>query len=53
LLCDPQTSGGLLIAISESSAAALVSALEAAGENPTVVGEVREAKPKHPRIVFG
>ena len=52
LLCDPQTSGGLLIAISESSCGALMSALEGAGDRPTVVGEVREAKPKHPRIVF-
>ncbi len=52
LLCDPQTSGGLLIAISESSCSALLAALEAAGEKPAMVGEVREAKPSHSRLVF-
>ncbi len=52
LLCDPQTSGGLLIAINESSCGALLAALQSGGDQATVIGELREAKGKHPRIVL-
>ncbi len=53
LLCDPQTSGGLLIAVNESSCGALLAALQDAGDQAAVIGAVREAKSKHPRIVLG
>ncbi|MDO5732423.1 MAG: selenide, water dikinase SelD [Eubacteriales bacterium] len=48
-LCfDPQTSGGLLIALEAESAEALVADLEAAGEYAAIIGEVvaREADQK-------
>ncbi len=41
-LYDPQTSGGLLIAVAESRASALVGALEKRGVTGAVVGEVVE-----------
>ena len=40
-LCDPQTSGGLLISTSENKTERLIQELKSAGvQNPTVVGEV-------------
>jgi selenide,water dikinase len=42
LLLDPQTSGGLLIALDASRAAALVETLRGDGLPAAVVGEVRE-----------
>jgi selenide,water dikinase len=41
LLFDPQTSGGLLLGIAPERCGALVRALQAAGEGPAVIGEVR------------
>jgi len=41
-LYDPQTSGGLLIAVAPERLAALVSELEARGEGAAVVGEVSD-----------
>ena len=44
LLCDAQTSGGLLISVAEAKTDALLRELEAEGvEGSVVVGEVREA----------
>ena len=44
LLCDAQTSGGLLISVAEVKTDALLRELEAQGvEGSVVVGEVREA----------
>jgi len=42
LVLDPQTSGGLLIALDASRAGALVAALQGDGLAAAVVGEVRE-----------
>ena len=42
LLFDPQTSGGLLIAIGADAADALLAALQAAGDTAFIVGQVRE-----------
>ncbi len=42
LLLDPQTSGGLLIAVDPSKAEALVTALQGDGMPAAIVGEVRE-----------
>jgi selenide,water dikinase len=44
LLFDPQTSGGLLIAVAEDRAAELVEELNAAGVNATEIGEVHPGK---------
>lgn len=41
LLFDPQTSGGLLIAVAADEADALCKAIVAAGDNAVVIGEVR------------
>jgi selenide,water dikinase len=41
-LYDPQTSGGLLVAVPEEQASALVSSLEERGVSGVVVGEVVE-----------
>jgi len=43
LLADPQTSGGLLIALAAEKVAALLSKLQAAGEQGWVIGEVAAA----------
>jgi selenide,water dikinase len=43
-LYDPQTSGGLLLAVPEERASALVRALEGRGTLAAVVGEVVEAQ---------
>ncbi len=40
VVCDPQTSGGLLCAIPRAQVAAFCAALAAAGETATVIGEV-------------
>jgi selenide,water dikinase len=41
LLCDPQTSGGLLIALAPGAAEDLVEALRARGHTAAAIGEVR------------
>lgn len=41
LLCDPQTSGGLLISVSKSRAGSLVRALKTKGVSVSIIGEVR------------
>lgn len=47
LLCDPQTSGGLLIAVAPDSAEALVAQAGAAGFGATrIVGRLREGAPR-------
>lgn len=43
LLADPQTSGGLLIALAEEKVAALLAGLRAGGEQGWVIGEVMAA----------
>jgi selenide, water dikinase len=43
LLYDPQTSGGLLIAVDDASAASLVRALSTAGAGGVIVGHARPA----------
>jgi selenide,water dikinase len=45
LLYDPQTSGGLLIAVNPDSAAVAAAALQAAGVRPARIGHVRRAQP--------
>jgi selenide,water dikinase len=46
LLCDPQTSGGLLVAVAPEGAAKVLELLRAAGfERAAVIGELREAPP--------
>ena len=45
VLCDPQTSGGLLMAVPAAKADTLVAALRERGEDGVVVGEVVEGKP--------
>jgi selenide, water dikinase len=44
LLLDPQTSGGLLIALDASNAATLVEALQRDGQPAAIVGQVREGE---------
>lgn len=45
LLCDPQTAGGLLAAVPQSLAAALLSDLGAAGHDPAIIGTVSAGAP--------
>jgi selenide,water dikinase len=46
LLCDPQTSGGLLVAVAPEGVAQVMQALRAAGfAHAAVVGEMREGTP--------
>ena len=46
LLCDPQTSGGLLISVAASAVAEVLQQLRAAGfERAAVIGELREGSP--------
>jgi selenide, water dikinase len=45
LMFDPQTSGGLLISVSESSAAGLLAAMRSAGVPAAQIGRVIEGKP--------
>jgi len=42
LLYDPQTSGGLLMAISEKNAQHLLSALQSEGDNVAIIGQVAD-----------
>jgi selenide,water dikinase len=44
LLFDPQTSGGLLIAVAQARAAEVMQELKAAGVNASEIGEVRSEK---------
>lgn len=51
LLCDPQTSGGLLLGVSAARSAALVAALREAGDAAAVeIGEVLPHESAQPRI---
>lgn len=45
VLADPQTSGGLLMALEADKAEALLAALEARGESGVVVGRIVDGKP--------
>jgi selenide, water dikinase len=45
LMFDPQTSGGLLISVSDSSAAGLLAAMRSAGVPAAQIGRVIEGKP--------
>lgn len=45
LLCDPQTSGGLLAAVAGTDVATLVAACEAAGVSASVIGRAVEGEP--------
>lgn len=45
LLSDPQTAGGLLAAVSSSQAADLLTALQAAGHEAAIIGQVTEGAP--------
>jgi len=47
VLCDPQTSGGLLMSVAADRADALLAALEARGEDAHVVGGVVEGQAGH------
>jgi len=44
-LCDPQTSGGLLMAVDPARAGDLLAALAARGESASVVGEMEHGEP--------
>ncbi|ROP61632.1 selenophosphate synthase [Enterobacter sp. BIGb0383] len=50
LLCDPQTSGGLLLAVSPESEDAVMAAAEGAGVTLTAIGELVEARAGRPMI---
>ena len=46
LLCDPQTSGGLLVAVAPDGAAKVLEMLRAAGfDRAAVIGEMRDGSP--------
>jgi selenide,water dikinase len=47
LLCDAQTSGGLLIALPSERAAALVSELARRSTRAAIVGRLAEGRPGH------
>jgi selenide,water dikinase len=48
ILCDPQTSGGLLVAVAPDKAALFVEKFEAlAGRRPTQIGKVNHGEPGH------
>lgn len=51
LLFDPQTCGGLLLAVSASAAEALVEALRVAGETAAVLGELRAPRDDGRRVI--
>jgi selenide,water dikinase len=51
VLCDPQTSGGLLVAVDPSAAAGVLDALRAAGVAAVAVGVAREKGPGDPLLV--
>jgi selenide,water dikinase len=47
ILCDAQTSGGLLISVPSDNADALVQALQSAGTlAANIIGDVREGEPR-------
>ena len=50
LVCDPQTSGGLLIAVAAEKAQQLIRCIETRGEDAWQVGEVVENRPGTVRI---
>jgi selenide,water dikinase len=45
LLCDPQTSGGLLIAVAPARIELLLTALQAGGDQAFIIGEVEDGLP--------
>jgi selenide,water dikinase len=45
LLCDPQTSGGLLIAVAPERLEQLITALQAGGDQAFIIGEVEDGIP--------
>lgn len=51
VLCDPQTSGGLLIAVAADKADALVTALESRGVMHATVGHARAGVPGRVRVI--
>lgn len=51
VLADPQTSGGLLMAVGKAESEALLAALDARGEPASVIGRVAEGEPG--RIIIG
>jgi selenide,water dikinase len=53
LLVDPQTSGGLLLAVGPSQRDALLGALEAAGAGAYEVGILRDGPPGRIRVALG
>jgi len=53
LLYDPQTSGGLLVAIDPAAAAGAAEALQAAGVRAPSVGRVRAPIPSVPIVILG
>jgi len=51
LLCDPQTSGGLLMAVPSHAAETLLERLRAAGEVATLIGEVTRKDDSEGRVI--
>jgi len=51
ILADPQTSGGLMMAVAPEKADALIAALEARGEEAVIVGRMAEGEAGTIRIV--
>jgi selenide, water dikinase len=47
VLCDPQTSGGMLIAVAPEKADALIEALATRGVEPAVIGSALAGEPGH------
>ncbi len=52
LLCDPQTSGGLLIAVDASKAQMLLKELQQVGETATIIGEVTQSESTTGRVLI-
>ena len=52
LLCDPQTSGGLLIAVDASKAQMLLKELQQVGETATIIGEVTQSEIPAGRVLI-
>ena len=50
LVCDPQTSGGLLIAVAPSATPAIQSLLKSRGLVDSVIGELRQATQSGPIV---
>jgi selenide,water dikinase len=46
LLFDPQTAGGLLAAVPQDRAAALIVALHAQGEDAAIIGRIEAGAPR-------